>query len=72
MQKSRKLQRFLHRCDIIVVRKTMNNSKPYKHCLKFLKKCGIRRVYYSFNKSIIVEKVSNMDTDHISAKNRKK
>lgn len=55
----------------MVVRTRMNNSAPCKHCLDLMKSLGIRRVYYSFEGKIVMEKVNEMQTDHISAKNRR-
>ena len=66
-----KVRRYFKKCDLIVVRNTLSNSKPCKHCLKELKKYGIRRVYYSYNKNLLMEKVSEMKTEYITSKYRK-
>jgi len=63
-----KLRRIFSRCDLLVVRAkrlTISNSKPCKHCLQFIKDCGIRRIYYSNNQNLILEKTSDMQTEHI-------
>ena len=65
------MYRFFHKCDIIVTKRTQNNSAPCRHCLDFLKKCGIKKVYYSYEGNLKMEKVSEMETTHISAKYRK-
>ena len=41
------------------------------HCIKFLKKCGIRRVYYSYDQELKMEKTNEIENNHISGKYRK-
>ena len=66
------MHRFFHKCSVVVVKRTLNStSKPCRHCLDFLKKCGIKKVYYSYEGNLKMEKVSEMETTHISAKYRK-
>ena len=64
-----KARRMLKKCDIIVVKKN-GNSRPCYHCLKFLKQIGVRRVYYTVQKTLKMEKVKEMESDHISCKYR--
>ena len=66
-----KLRRFLKKCDILVVKKNCGNSRPCMKCLETMKKLGVRRVYYSFYNEIKVEKVNEMETEHVSAKFRR-
>ena len=66
-----KLRRYLSRCDIIIVKKTMSNSAPCARCLKMLKEYNIRRVYYSYEKELKMEKVSEMENNHLSSKYRR-
>lgn len=62
---------YLGKCDLIVTKNTMSNSKPCKHCTEFLKKHGIRRIYYSYENDFIMEKTQNLKSDHLSAKYKK-
>ncbi len=64
----KKIRRFFNNCDIVIVRRTLSNSKPCKRCLETLKNYGIRRVYYSYERTIIMEKLSEMNTDYLSSK----
>jgi glutaredoxin-related protein len=54
-----------------VVKKTMSNSKPCSRCVEFLKNYGVRRVYYSYDEKLIVEKVNQLKNEHVSSKYRK-
>lgn len=65
-----KMKRFYKKCIIIVVRRTLNNSKPCKHCLEVLKEYGIKKVYYSMNKDIVAEKTNKMENNHVSSRRR--
>ena len=65
------MRRFLNKCDILVVKKNCGNSKPCVRCLNYLKSLGVRRVYYSVDREIKMEKVSEMKTDHVSGKYRR-
>ena len=49
----------------------MSNSKPCARCLDLIKNYGIRKVYYSDEKRLIMEKTNNMETNHLSSKYRK-
>jgi cytidine deaminase len=56
--------------DMIVIRYSNNikNSRPCNHCIKNMKKKGIRKVYYSNEKEeIIYEYVEEMKEQHDSA-----
>lgn len=66
-----KLRRFLHKCSILVIKNHLSNSKPCTRCLEKLKNYGFRKVYYSYDKKIIVEKTNQMENDHLSSKYRK-
>lgn len=61
----------MNKCTIIVVRNTLNNSKPCKKCIKFLKNSGIRKIYYSYEGGLKMEKTIEIETDHVSSKYRK-
>ena len=63
-----KLRRYFNNCDIIVVRKNLSNSKPCKRCLESLKNYGVRRVYYSCDNKLIMEKISQMETNYLTSK----
>lgn len=67
----KKVARTLRKCSIVIIKHTMNNSKPCLHCLEILKKCGIRKVYYSCNQKLIEEKTCEMQTEHLTIKYRK-
>ena len=45
-------------------------SKPCKHCIRLLKDVGIKRVYYSDEGSFVCEKISEIQTTHVSRGNR--
>ena len=65
------MRRFLSKCDIIVVKKSYGNSRPCVRCLDMLKKSGIRRIYYSFERNLKMEKINEMETNHVSSRYRK-
>ena len=65
------MRRFLNKCDILVVKKNCGNSRPCVKCLERMKKLGVRRVYYSYDREIKVEKVNEMESTHVSAKYRR-
>lgn len=69
----KKVARTVRKCSMVIIKHTMNKSKPCLHCLDFLKKCGcgIRKVYYSCNQKLIEEKTCNMQTEHLTIKYRK-
>lgn len=67
------IKRKLNNIQLLVIRIGGNgknnfiNSKPCKHCINYMKTLGIRKVYYSDdNGDIIYEKISNMQSEHIS------
>lgn len=60
----------MKKCDIFVVRHG-GSSAPCVRCLNTLKKCGFRRVYYTHHGDIKMEKVNEMETDHLSSKYRR-
>jgi hypothetical protein len=69
-QKYKKLLKKLSQYSIIVLRVGLTgellNSKPCMDCLKVLKMIGIKKVYYSDeNGNIIVEKIKNMESNHV-------
>ena len=39
---------------------TLLNARPCRSCLENMKKCGIKKVYYSANNQIYMENISNM------------
>lgn len=69
-----KIRRFLKKCDVYIIQKKSigsGNSRPCNRCLDFLKKVGIRRIYYSFYSELKMEKINIMESDHVSSKYRK-
>ena len=66
---SRNVSVFYRSC-LIVIRIDNNNnlcdSKPCEECINIIKTHGIKKVYYSTNGGIIIEKVSLMSSDHLS------
>ena len=65
-----KIRRYFGKCELIVVRRTMNNSKPCQRCLNIIKSYGIKRVYYSYDGKLIKEKTNEMSTEHLSSRYR--
>lgn len=65
------MRRFLKKCDLIVVKKNCGNSRPCVRCLDYLKKAGIRRIYYSYEQEFRMEKINEMQSSHISSRYRK-
>ncbi len=67
-----------HKCirglDIIVIRIGNNKlqySRPCNHCIDFLNKKGVRKIYYSNDKGEIeCEYIENMEKKHISSGKR--
>ena len=66
-----KFRRFLSKCDIVVVKTHYSNSKPCSRCVDMLKKYGVRRVYYSYERELKMEKVNELKNDHLSSKYRR-
>ena len=60
----------MRKCELIVVRRTMNNSKPCIKCLEMIKICGIKKVHYSYDQKLIFEKTEDIQTDHLSSRYR--
>ncbi len=46
----------------------MSNSRPCSRCLDLIKRYGIKRVYYSYEKELVCEKPVQMETTHVSSK----
>ena len=65
-----RMRRFFGKCTLIVVRRTMNNSKPCSRCLEMIKKCGIKKIYYSHDQGLVYEKARDMENDHVSSAHR--
>jgi hypothetical protein len=65
------MRRFLKKCDIIVTKKNCGNSRPCVRCLDYLKKTGVRRIYYSYEQEFKMEKINCMESSHISSRYRK-
>lgn len=66
-----KIKRYMRKCILIVVRHNMANSKPCLHCLRKIKSYGIKKVYYSFEGTLIRENAFKMTTNHVSSGYRK-
>ena len=66
-----KFRRFLSKCDVIVVKTHLSNSKPCNRCVEMLKKHGVRRVYYSYERGLKMEKVNQLENEHLSSKFRR-
>ena len=66
-------QRYLNKCDIIIIKKGLHASKPCTRCLERLKKLGIRKAYYSYDGTdkLKMEKINMMESHHVSSKYRK-
>lgn len=60
----------MNRATIYVIRVNAHgklaNSKPCAHCTKFLKKSGVKNIYYSVDDGLIYDKIKNLTSDHIS------
>jgi hypothetical protein len=49
-----------------------SNSAPCSRCLAYLKKTGIRKIYYTYENGVIkMEKTNQMQSSHISSRFRK-
>jgi len=66
-----KFRRFLSKCDVIVVKTHLSNSKPCSRCVEMLKRHGVRRVYYSYERELKMEKVNELTNDHLSSRYRR-
>ncbi len=57
--------------DIIVIRSnndSIKSSKPCKYCIDFMRKKGVRKVYYSNeNGDIVSEYTDSISSEHLSA-----
>lgn len=65
-----KIRRFLSKCTLIVVRKSMNCSRPCSRCLKLIKSYGIKRVYYSDDQKLVFRKTEEITECIISKRYR--
>jgi len=70
--RNRTIKQWCKHTDILVIRVNSKGllvySKPCVHCIRIMKKFGIKRVYYSIdNGSIQVEHVSKITSTHESA-----
>ena len=50
---------------------TLANSKPCVHCLQYIKKFHVTKIYYTTEKGWKMEKIRDIRTDHISKGYRK-
>jgi deoxycytidylate deaminase len=47
-------------------------SKPCKHCIKFMRAMGVKRISYSTDDNVIVtEKLSKIKSDHVCQMRRR-
>lgn len=60
------IRRFFRKCKLIVVRRTMNNSKPCNNCVQKIKFYGIGKIYYSYDQKIVYENSTRLCNDYIS------
>ena len=70
------IRRLLNKITLVVVRFDNNGllamSKPCKHCAIYMKYLGIKRVVYSTNnKTLILEKVRNLQCDNHTCSSQK-
>lgn len=68
-----KTKRLMRNVAIFVIRYSGNkltNSKPCMHCINYMKKIGIKKVYYSKDEKIFYEKMNSIQSDHVSLINR--
>jgi hypothetical protein len=59
--------------SIVVIRyagEKIINSKPCIHCISYMKKLGIKKIYYSNDGNIIYDKINKISTTHISLYHR--
>ena len=66
-----KLRRYFRNVSLIVVRTRMTNSRPCSRCLELIKQYNIKRVYYSYDGDLVMEKTRDIETDHVSSKYRR-
>lgn len=69
---SKCFNRYLRKCDMLIVRGNLNCSKPCARCLDDIKRLGIKRIYYSYDGTTELksEKVYLMENSHLSSKYR--
>lgn len=67
--------KYIKGMDMMIIRiagssNTLRNSRPCHSCIEYMKRKGIRKVYYSTEEGLIrYEYIKNMQTDHISSGN---
>jgi deoxycytidylate deaminase len=56
--------------SLLVIRSkgdTFNSSKPCKHCIDYIKRIGIKKIYYSNDEGqIVYEKIGDLHSEHES------
>ena len=61
--------RMMGKMYIVVIRwngQEFKFSKPCNHCIKYLRKIGIKKIYYSLDDgSMKYEKLKYMESDHV-------
>jgi len=62
------VRRYFRKTTLVVVKRTLSNSAPCRHCVELIRKYGIRKVYYSRDKELVYEKASELSMSHTSAK----
>jgi deoxycytidylate deaminase len=67
----KKIYRMFSKLEIVVIRysnEKLKMSKPCKHCIKYLKYIGIKKVHYSDEHgNIISEKTKDLQSEHVCA-----
>jgi deoxycytidylate deaminase len=67
--KNNKMKRIMSKLTLVVIRWNGSNvkmSKPCKHCISYIKRIGIKKIYYSDEQSFIYSKVSQLESNHVS------
>ena len=64
-------KRYMRKCILLVVRHNMGNSKQCARCLKMIRDCGIKKIYYSCDRTLVRAHSSRIQTSHLSARYRK-
>lgn len=62
-------KRKMKKYELVVVRKNYTNSRPCKHCMRVVRRVGIRKVCYTngdLNMPVTNLKTRDMDSDHQS------
>ena len=63
-----KVRRYMRNVKILILRRTLNNSMPCKHCVDLIKYYGIKKIYYSYDQGLVYERSTTIQTDHLSSK----